>query len=79
MGNIADIPDRTGPADGLAMIRMEIKAIRDRVMLDLDAALARIDAALPPAETERYKPRSIDDYRAMYGMRPRRRAWRRGK
>jgi hypothetical protein len=79
MGNIADIPARTSQTDGLAMLRMEIKAIRDRVMLDLDAALARIDAALPPVDLERYKPRSVDEYRAMYGMRPRKREWRRGR
>ena len=79
MGKFADMPSRTSTTDGLALLRMEIKEIRDRVMLDLDAALARIDAVLPVEDTDRYKPRSIDDYRAMYGMRPRRRAWRRGK
>ncbi|MCU0589887.1 MAG: hypothetical protein MUC33_01215 [Desulfobacterales bacterium] len=61
----------------LLMLRMEIKAIRDRVVMDLDAALAKIDAALPPVDPERYKPRTTDEYRAMYGMRPRKREWRR--
>lgn len=79
MGNIVDINSSASPADGLAMLRMEIKAIRDRVVLDLDAAVARIDSVLPPVDTECYKQRSVNDYRAMYGMRPRRREWRRGK
>lgn len=51
---------------GLLMLRMEIKAIRDRVLLDLDAALAKIDAVLPPIDPERYKPRTSAEYREMY-------------
>lgn len=70
---------KTTEADSLALLRMEIKAIRDRVMLDLDAAIAKIDAALPPVDPDRYKPRSVDEYRKMYGMPPRRREWRRAK
>jgi hypothetical protein len=31
----------------LLMLRMELKAIRDRAMADFDAALAKVDAALP--------------------------------
>lgn len=74
--NVVDSPSAI---DGLALLRMEIKAIRDRVVLDLDAALARIDAALPPVDTERYKPKTVDEYRKMYGMKPRKREWRRGR
>ena len=34
----------------LLLLRMEIKAIRDRVVADLDAALAKIEHALPEPE-----------------------------
>ncbi len=34
----------------LLMLRIELRAIRDRVMADLDAALAKIDHALPASE-----------------------------
>ena len=37
----------------LLLLRMEIKAIRDRVVQDLDAALAKVDAAIPEQETPR--------------------------
>lgn len=33
--------------NSLLMLRMELKAIRDRAMADFDAALARVDAAIP--------------------------------
>jgi hypothetical protein len=36
----------------LLLLRMELRAIRDRVVADLDAALAKIDSALPePAQS----------------------------
>jgi hypothetical protein len=34
----------------LIMLRMELKAIRDRAMADFDAALAKVDAAIPEEE-----------------------------
>lgn len=56
----------------LLMLRMEIKAIRDRVMLDLDAALAKIDAALPPVDPARYRPKTAAEYKAEYASMRRR-------
>lgn len=38
------------PVQDLLMLRMELKAIRDRTMADLDAALAKVDAAIPEEE-----------------------------
>ena len=39
------------PTDNdLLLLHMEVRAIRDRVVADLDAALAKIERALPPAE-----------------------------
>ena len=32
------------------MLRMELKAIRDRAMADFDAAIAKVDAAIPEKE-----------------------------
>jgi len=32
----------------LIMLRMEIRAIRERVVADLDAVIAKVDRALPP-------------------------------
>jgi hypothetical protein len=32
------------------MLRMELIAVRDRVMADFDAALAKVDAAIPEEE-----------------------------
>jgi hypothetical protein len=38
----------------ILMLAMELRAIRDRVVADLDAALAKVERALPPpAETDR--------------------------
>jgi hypothetical protein len=37
----------------LLMLRMELQAMRDRLVADLDAALAKVDRALPPPETDR--------------------------
>lgn len=38
----------------LIMLRMEIRAIRERVVADLDAVLAKVDRALPtPPDTDR--------------------------
>jgi hypothetical protein len=34
----------------LLMLRMELKAIRDRAMAEFDAALAKVDAAIPEEE-----------------------------
>jgi hypothetical protein len=34
----------------LLMLRMELRAIRDRAMADFDAAIARVDAAIPEEE-----------------------------
>ena len=44
MGNTAN---GTG---SLLMLRMELKAIRDRAMADFDAAIAKVDAAIPEEE-----------------------------
>lgn len=34
----------------LLMLRMELKAIRDRAMADFDAAISSLDAAIPEEE-----------------------------
>jgi hypothetical protein len=65
----------TESTSGLLLLRMEIKATLDRVVQDLGAILAKVDAALP-ADQEPHKPRTVDEYRAMYGMGPRKRVWR---
>ena len=56
--------NKTDTSAELLMLRMEIKAIRDRVLLDMDAALARIDQALPPIDPERYRPKTAAQYKA---------------
>jgi hypothetical protein len=61
------------------MLRMEAAAIRDQVVINLNALIAKIDAALPPLDSDTCKPKSVDDYRKMYGMPPRRREWRKAK
>jgi hypothetical protein len=55
------------PTSDLLLLRMEIKAIRDRVVLDLDAALAKIDAALPEEEDTGAKPRTAAEWKVVYG------------
>ncbi len=40
----------------LLMLRMELKAIRDRALADFDAAIAKVDAAIPDEELA---PRSV--------------------
>ena len=58
--------DQTDTND-LLMLRLELRAIRDRVMLDLDAALAKIDQALPEEEGNGSKPRTAAEWKAVYG------------
>lgn len=41
------------PHNDLLMLRMELQAMRDRLVADLDAALAKVDRALPPPENDR--------------------------
>lgn len=55
------------PTSDLLLLRMEIKAIRDRVVLDLDAALSKIDAALPEEQDTGSKPRTAAEWKAVYG------------
>lgn len=55
------------PTSDLLLLRMEIKAIRDRVVLDLDAALAKIDQALPEEEDTGSKPRTAAEWKEIYG------------
>ena len=47
MGNTG--PNTNGTSS-LLMLRMELIAVRDRVMADFDAALAKVDAAIPEEE-----------------------------
>lgn len=54
MGNTALKPKLN--ENHLLMLRMELKAIRDRAMADFDAALAKVDAAIP---YEDLSPRSV--------------------
>jgi hypothetical protein len=44
VGNTALKTNGTG---SLLMLRMELKAIRDRALADFDAAIAKVDAAIP--------------------------------
>ena len=48
MGNTE--PKSKSNENQLLMLRMELKAIRDRAMADFDAAIARVDAAIPEEE-----------------------------
>lgn len=48
MGNTE--PKSKSNENHLLMLRMELKAIRDRAMADFDAAIARVDAAIPEEE-----------------------------
>jgi hypothetical protein len=60
---MTDQPD----TNNLLLLRMEIKAIRDRVVQDLDAALSKIDKALPALEcVDRYKPHTAAEWKEIY-------------
>jgi hypothetical protein len=50
MANALSKKDDPKPAAELLMLHMEVRAIRDRVVADLDAALAKIERALPPRD-----------------------------
>ena len=48
----------------LLLLRQEIKAIRDRVVMDLDAALAKVDAALHEEEPGCRRRKTAAEYKA---------------
>jgi hypothetical protein len=49
--HIAEQSEKPNPAHDLRLLRMELSAIRDRVVGDLDAAIAKIDSVLPADES----------------------------